>query len=138
MDQVCVRIPGDGDQRFPAIVCEDRTCPRRAFLTNRRLMATMSNRQTIGCKRAGGYPVTLGHRAHAPIWSRYGIRGDHDTRYPESLCFHSCVRGRRFSETAVADLYLIKVETMDPTTTGSSKNKRELFPQAKLQPAIIY
>ena len=43
------------------------------FLTNRRLTATLSNRQTIGGKRAGGYPVTLGHRAHAPIWSRNGV-----------------------------------------------------------------
>jgi len=51
-------------------VCEDRTCPRRTFLTNRGLTATISNRQTIGGKRAGGYPVTLGHRAPALIWSR--------------------------------------------------------------------
>jgi len=80
-------------------LCEDRTCPRRTFLTNRRLMATISNRQTIGGKRVGGYPVTLGHRAYPPIWSRYGVRGDENaTRLSPTLTSHN----ETFGESGVA------------------------------------
>jgi hypothetical protein len=104
-------------------------------LTNRRLTATMSHRQTIGCKRAGGYPVTLGHRAHAPIWSRYGVRGDHDYQISGVTLLPELRSRTTVSDTAVADLYLIKVEIMDPTTTGTSKNKRETYPAGKITAA---
>jgi hypothetical protein len=98
-------------------------------------LGAMSNRQTIGCKRAGGYPVTLGHRAHAPIWSRYGVRGDHDYQI-SGVTLLSQLRSRTtVSETAVPDLYLIKVETMDPTTAGTSKNKREAYPASNITAA---
>jgi hypothetical protein len=76
--------------------------------------------------------------AHLTQWSatrklsRNGGRGDHDYQIPRVILLPQLRSRTTVSETAVADLYLIKVETMDPTITGTSKNKRETYPASKI------
>jgi hypothetical protein len=76
-------------------------------------------------------PVLRGPGGRKAAW----LLGDHDYQISGVTLLPQLRSRTTVSETAVADLYLIKVEIMDPTTTGTSKNKRETYPASKITAA---